>query len=118
MQRRIAIGLLVLAAGHSASLNPKSLAQEQIQAQQSESTRKVTSRVAPVYPELAKRMNVVGTVRLIAVVAPNGTVTRTEVVGGSPLLVQAAVNAIGKWKWAAAPVETKESVEIRFKPEQ
>jgi hypothetical protein len=32
--------------------------------------RKVTGRVAPVYSELAKKMNVAGTVRLIAIVAP------------------------------------------------
>jgi TonB family protein len=115
MQRRIAIGLLVLAAGQSTSFNPKSFAQEQVEAQQSESARKVTSRVAPVYSDLARRMNVAGTVHVVAIVAPSGKVTRTEVVGGNPLLVQAAVDAIGKWKWDAAPVETRELVEIRFK---
>ena len=40
-----------------------------------EMTRKVTSRVVPAYPELARAMNVKGTVRLQVVVAPNGTAT-------------------------------------------
>jgi len=62
-------------------------------------------------------MNVVGTVRVVVVVAANGKVARTEVVGGSPLLAVAAVDAISKWKWIPASEETKEMIEIKFKPE-
>ena len=48
-------------------------------AAQEEITRKVKTKTQPVYPELAKRMNISGTVKLQVVVAPNGT--RTAKIG-------------------------------------
>ena len=36
------------------------------------------TKVSPVYPEVARRMNITGTVKLAVVVAPNGTVKSTE----------------------------------------
>jgi membrane protein involved in colicin uptake len=50
------------------------------------------------------------------VVAPNGKVKSTHVIGGSPLLAKAAVDAIEKWKWVPAPQETKELIELNFHP--
>jgi len=88
-----------------------SIAQEQ-----PETTRKILTRVLPVYPELANKMQIRGTVRVEAVVAPNGKVKFTQVIGGSPVLVKAAVDAIEKWKWGPAPQETKEIIELNFHP--
>jgi len=39
------------------------------------------------------------------------------VIGGSPVLSKAAVDAIDKWKWVAAPQETKEILEFNFHPQ-
>jgi len=88
-------------------------------AQQSstEGARKVTNRVAPPYPELARTMNVKGSVRLEAIVAPNGTVKAITVIGGHPLLAQAAERAVQKWKWEPAAHESHEAIEVRFNPE-
>jgi TonB family protein len=61
-------------------------------------------------------MQISGTVRVQAVVAPNGSVRFTQVVGGSPVLAKAAVDAIEKWKWNPAPQETKEVIELNFHP--
>jgi TonB family protein len=115
MRGWFAITVFAVAAGCIPALSVKCSGQEQ---QQIENKRKVMNRVAPAYPELAKKMNVIGAVRVVAVVAPNGRVLRTEVVGGSPVLLKAAEDAISKWKWAASPEETKELVEIRFKTDQ
>ena len=90
---------------------PTLSAQEQPQAK-----RKITSQVSPVYPELASKMQIAGTVKVEALVAPNGKVKSTTVVGGSPVLVKAAVEAIEKWKWVAAPQESKELIELNFHP--
>jgi len=79
--------------------------------------RKVVYRVIPPYPQLAKQMQLRGTVRLMAVVAPNGTVKFIEPIGGNPLLVKSAEDAVMQWKYAAAPAESKEPVELRFSPE-
>jgi len=79
--------------------------------------RKIIAQVRPVYPPLARKMNIIGTVRLEVTVAPAGNVLRCEERGGSPLLVRAALEAVGKTKWAAAEGQTSEIVEIKFQPE-
>jgi len=84
---------------------------------QPETTRKIVNRVPPVYPELARRMQLRGTVKVEATVSASGKVGTTEVVGGSPVLASAAVEAITKWRWATAPHETRELIEIKFHPE-
>jgi len=81
------------------------------------SERKVSSRVAPAYPELARRMHLQGVVKIEAVVRPNGTVKSTRVLGGNPVLVDAANDAVSKWKFEAAPSETTEVVQLTFTPQ-
>ncbi len=110
MRPRIAIALL---AGIIALSDPISVAQQD----RPEVGRKLVSRVIPVYPDLARRLQLSGTVRVEAVVAPNGKVKSTHVVGGSPLLANAAVDAIEKWRWEPAPQESKELLELNFHPQ-
>ncbi len=88
-----------------------SLAQEQ-----SEAKRKIVSQVVPVYPVLASKMQIRGTVKVEVLVAPNGKVKFTQVVGGSPVFAKPAVDAIEKWKWVSAPQETRELIELNFRP--
>jgi TonB family protein len=85
-------------------------------AQQDELTRKVKTKVAPVYPELARRMSISGVVKVQVVVAQNGTVKSAKIVGGHPLLVNAATDAIKKWKFEPAGEETTGIVEFKFDP--
>jgi periplasmic protein TonB len=80
-----------------------------------ETGRKVVRKVQPEYPVEARRMNLAGTVRVVAVVAPDGSVKKVEPVGGSPILVQAAENAISRWKFVPG-AESKENVELHFTP--
>ena len=88
-----------------------SLAQDQ-----PEGRRRIVDRAVPVYPDLARKMQIRGTVRVEVVVAPNGKMKSSQVIGGSPLLAKAAVDAIEKWKWTPAPQETKELIELNFHP--
>ena len=78
--------------------------------------RKVVRRTMPVYPAMAKKMNLSGTVKIFAVVAPDGSVKTTQPMGGSPLLIQAAQEAISTWKFAPASSESKELIELHFNP--
>jgi TonB family protein len=78
------------------------------------SDRKVATRVSPAYPELAKRMHIHGIVRVEAIVRANGTVKSTRVLGGNPVLVDAAQEAIGKWRFEPAQAETTETVQLTF----
>jgi TonB family protein len=70
--------------------------------------RKLITRVEPEYPVTLKRLNIGGVVRVEVVIAPDGTVKSTTLVGGSPILGQAAITAIKEWKYApAASAETR-----------
>ena len=80
-----------------------------------ESKRKVKSKVSPIYPELARRMNVAGKVKIEVVISPDGRVKTTRVVGGHPLLVQACQDAVKEWKFAPAPEESTQIVEFEFR---
>ena len=67
--------------------------------------RKVTRHVLPAYPPVAHQAHLVGKVRLVAVVAPNGSVKLTQPLGGNPVLLQSAAEAVMQWKYAPAPAE-------------
>lgn len=82
--------------------------------QPDELTRKVKFKAAPTYPDVARRMNIAGVVKIAVVVAPNGTLKTTKVVGGHPLLASAALDALKKWKFESAPEESSGVVEFKF----
>jgi TonB family protein len=79
-----------------------------------EAGRKAKSKVSPVYPEIARRMNVSGKVKIEVIITPDGHVRSTRVVGGHPLLVQACQDAVKEWKFFPAPEETTQIVEFDF----
>ena len=85
--------------------------------QDAASKRRVVEQSAPAYPNLARNMALQGVVRVEAAVSPDGSVKAVDVKGGHPVLAQAAVNAVRKWKWEAAPRESRELVEVKFAPE-
>ncbi|MGB8579995.1 MAG: energy transducer TonB [Candidatus Sulfotelmatobacter sp.] len=76
--------------------------------------RKIITKVAPVYPELAKHMNIGGSVKMEVVIRPNGSVKSTKIVGGNPVLLDSAKQAVLKWKFAASSEETTGIVEVLF----
>jgi TonB family protein len=79
--------------------------------------RKAIERVAPVYPQLARRTHIRGVVKLDVVVRPNGTVKSAKVLGGSPVLIESATDAVRKWRFEAGPEETTETVQVTFEPD-
>jgi TonB family protein len=85
-----------------------------VNAQRVPGLRKVIERVVPAYPALAGRLNLRGIVRVKVSVLPNGTVKSAKALGGNPVLVQAAVEAVRKWKFAVASEESTELLELRF----
>jgi len=80
---------------------------------------KLINMVRPVYPPLAKQARISGTVRLHAIIAKDGTVIQLEVVGGHPLLVQSALDAVRQWRYQPTllngePVEVDTTVDVVF----
>jgi TonB family protein len=77
--------------------------------------RKVKARVAAEYPALARQMGVTGKVKVEVTITTDGKVASTKIVGGSPVLTMAAVDAVKKWKFEPGPKETVEIIEFEFK---
>ena len=104
---RLIVVLLALFAVESSAATAQDL-------EPSQHSRQLVQKVAPVYPNLAKRTHLCGVVKLRATIAPNGSVKSIELVGGNPVFVQAAQEAVAKWRYAPAPNETRQLVELEF----
>jgi TonB family protein len=88
-----------------------------LRAQKTEkSIRKKIYSVEPIYPEMLKRSNIGGVVRLLVVITPKGTVETVNQLGGNAALVEAATTAVKKWKYASADAESTQEVSITFDP--
>ena len=86
------------------------------QTQSEELVRRAKNRVQPMYPELARKMNISGTVKIEVVVAPNGSVKEARVIGGHPVLANSALDAAKKWRFEAAPGESTGVIDFKFEP--
>jgi TonB family protein len=82
---------------------------------QGEIKRKAKAKVDPRYPPLARQMKLSGKVKIEVIVSPDGRVKDTRIIGGNPVLVNAALDAIRMWRYESAPKETVETIEIEFK---
>ncbi|HXY52397.1 MAG TPA: energy transducer TonB [Terriglobales bacterium] len=81
-----------------------------------ELSRKVKSKVLPTYPELARRMGIAGVVKIAVVVAPNGAVKSSKLVGRTPGSAPAALDAIRKWRFEPTATESSGVIEFKFDP--
>jgi len=92
----------------------------QVKGQQSQNNeeivRRAKTKVQPIYPELARKMSITGTVKIEVVVAPNGTVKDARVVGGHPVLAGAALDAAKKWRFEPAAAESSGIIDFKFEP--
>jgi TonB family protein len=78
--------------------------------------RKLITRIAPEYPSTLKQMNIGGTVRLQLTVAPKGNVEAVLVLGGNPILGEAAASAVKGWIYTPNRSRTTIEVSIPFDP--
>ena len=81
---------------------------------------KATFRVDPVYSTLARQAHISGTVIIDAVLDEHGNVVEMKVVSGPPLLIQAALDAVGRWKYEPTylndePVSVQLNVTVTFR---
>lgn len=106
----VGLGLALLLGGAFAS-PAKSYAQE---ASSESAKRKVRTKVLPDFPPLARQMKVTGRVKIETTIAADGHVSNTKVLGGSPLLVNAALDAVKKWRFEPAAKESTETIEFDF----
>jgi len=106
---RLTLSLLLILGG-SAILAERALAQDNA----GDTTRKIKTRITPEYPEIASRLKLQGRVRIEATVSADGHVTHTKVIGGHPVLANAAADAIKRWVFEPGPKDTTEMIEVVF----
>ena len=80
------------------------------------------SQPQPDYPETARRARVEGKVILQAVITESGTVESVKVLRSNPLLDEAAIAAVRRWRYKPAtldgqPVKVYFTVIVTFKLE-
>jgi TonB family protein len=102
---------LALILGGSLAAAPRVSAQDN---SQENAKRKVKTKAVPEYPQLARQINATGKVKIEATIAADGRVTSTKVIGGSPLLVGAAQDALKKWRFEPAAKDSVEVIEFEF----
>jgi TonB family protein len=78
--------------------------------------RKVITRVEPKYPATLERLYIGGVVKLQVDVAANGTVESAQLIGGNPILGQAAIAAVKQWKYAPGSRKTRQTERLEFDP--
>ena len=114
MSRKLLAVLLAAIAMSTILVGYQSVAQTA--SQNDEILRRAKTKVQPSYPELAKKMQISGTVKIEVVVAPNGTVKEARVVGGHPVLATAALDAAKKWRFDPAAAESSGVIDFKFEP--
>jgi TonB family protein len=84
-----------------------------------EAAARITQRVEPTVPPLAKVARIGGKVQLRIVISPSGDVAGVKVLEGHPILVPSAVEAVKKWKYKPfsegnVPIPVTTTVEIEY----
>jgi TonB family protein len=77
-------------------------------------SRRLKVSAQPEYPEMAQRMNIKGAVQLEIVVGRDGAVKDVRIIGGHPLLTEAAAKAVRGWVYEPAAKESKILVKLSF----
>lgn len=77
-------------------------------------------QVNPQYPQLARQARVEGRVVLQATIGKDGTVQNLHLISGHPMLVQAAMDAVSRWRYKpyylnGDPVEVDTTINVNFR---
>jgi len=76
-------------------------------------------KIIPRYPPIAQASHTQGTVTLQAVISKEGTIENLRVVSGSPMLQQAALEAVSQWLYrpyllSGQPVDVETTINVVF----
>ena len=81
----------------------------------------LVSRVPPVYPEAARRLNMSGKAVLKATISKNGSVANLQWVSGNELFRSGALAAVKQWRYKPAilnsqPIDSELQIVLEFHP--
>jgi TonB family protein len=80
------------------------------------SERKLVTRVEPEYPAILRARQIGGTVRLEVTITAKGTVKSVALIGGNPILAEAAILAVKRWTYAPGEAVSSAQVSVEFNP--
>jgi len=110
----------VIGGMSSAPLAPKSVPKAPVRVGGRVKEPRLLQRADPVYPALAKQTHMQGSVVIDAVIDEHGNIIQMNVVSGPPLLIQAALDAVRRWKYEPTylneePVPVQLNVTVTFR---
>ena len=113
------IGSLISTANHTSTAPKPAEIPKRLIVSQGVSLGMLQNQVEPVYPMIAQRAHVQGTVTLRAIISRQGTIESLQVVEGHPILVAAAMDAVKQWRYRpymlnGQPVEVETTVFVNF----
>lgn len=76
--------------------------------------RTLITRVEPQYPETLRRLNIGGIVRLRVTISAKGNVEEVQLLGGNPILGEAAISAVRRWIYAPSHSHAVTEISIPF----
>lgn len=79
-----------------------------------ENQPKLLKKVIPAYPDILKKMNVSGTVRVQATIAADGTVKDVEARGGNAIFIDSVAAAVRSWKFAPGERQRTADITVNF----
>jgi TonB family protein len=79
-------------------------------------SRRLKAGAPPEYPEIARKMNLTGVVQVEVSVRRDGTVEDVKVIGGHPVLADALVKAVERWRYEPAAQNSRLVVKFTFAP--
>jgi len=85
--------LLAVAAGALFAADPT------LKVNEADARKAATAKTVPDYPPIARQLKLLGRIELEAIVADDGKVETVRPVKGNPVLTQAGVEALKKWKF-------------------
>lgn len=82
---------------------------------------RLTGRVEPQYPQMAKIAHIQGDVVLHILIDKQGHVAKVQQKSGHPILIQAAIDAVNKWDYQpfllnGQPTDVETLVTVKFRP--
>jgi protein TonB len=80
---------------------------------------RILKRVIPEYPALARQARISGIVHLVGIIGRDGLVKSLNVIGGHPILVKAALEAVQQWRYCPTllngqPVDVTAPISVYF----
>lgn len=79
-----------------------------------ESAPRLLKKVIPAYPEILKKMNVSGTVKVQVTIAADGSVKDVQVKGGNAIFIDSVAAAVRNWKFVASDHQRTADITVNF----